>query len=87
MKERMQLKQFNTKNERQRTSVLLTLDVLEKLILRNVNLFKGLVYLLLPQGYNLIEGQYVLEDLIQGSWIIHSFYGTIGNIFFIDIDS
>ena len=68
---------------------LLTLDVLEKLILRNVNLFECLVYLLLPQGYNLIKGQYVarrshIEDLIQGSWIIHSFYGIIGNIFLMD---
>jgi len=70
----------------------LTLDALQKLIFWNVDFVKGALNLVLPQGHELVEGQNIgmgsqVQSFVQGSWVIHCFYGISRNIFLDNINS
>lgn len=65
-----------------------TLDVLEQLFFWDINFLQGLAHLLLPQSNKLIEsvnivGRHNEEGLVQGSWIIYSFYSVGCNVIFL----
>ena len=72
----------------QQNLFMLTLNLLENLIFGGINPLKSISNLPFPKGNKLIEGQDIVwwshfEALVQGSWVIHCFYGISCNVIFI----
>ncbi|KAJ0600683.1 hypothetical protein HanIR_Chr03g0119921 [Helianthus annuus] len=74
------------------TGIIITLYVLQNLIFRKINLLQCFSDLFLPQRYEFIERVDVsrrldIHDLVECSWIIHSFNGVCSNVMFIIVNS